>query len=359
MKFAVVFITGVILVWSTTVLGADSRCPQDNGDGTMTDKETGLIWQACPLGQRLVRFTPAHRAECGYAPSEYFWEEALMIAKDNRFQNKDDWMLPTYNQLAELSNWNCVDNPGANWSSFPGAYWTSTKGDNSTTARSLEVSYRSKRDYYSSRHEKYMVLLVRAGQQPDIDQFNESIAEITAKMAAKKPQNGKGVFIFPSGNRYEGDWKDGKRHGSGILVMPSGDRYEGGFKKDEFSGYGIYTWKKSGQSYSGQWVNGNRHGEASVCGLGLFGSCERQVYVNDKKSHTIHDEPSSSGSASQGERDYSCKIVCRTSGLLYDTKDLGEVRLKAYPYAVHDKMSEICNKLSGNWYPAGSAADCR
>lgn len=80
--------------------------------------------------------------------------------------------------------------------------------------------------------------------------------------------------------------------------------------------------------------------------------------VNKKVGDMFSAAPS--GSASQGERDYSCKIVCRTSGFVsYDTKDLGEVRFKAYPSTVYDKISEICDKLSGNWYPAGSAADCK
>lgn len=80
--------------------------------------------------------------------------------------------------------------------------------------------------------------------------------------------------------------------------------------------------------------------------------------VNKKVSDIFSAAPS--GSASQGEQNFKCKIVCRTSGFVsYETKDLGEVRIKAYPSTVHDKMSEICNKLSGNWYPAGSAADCK
>ena len=40
----------------------------------------------------------------------------------------------------------------------------------------------------------------------------------------------KTVKEFPDGTRYEGEYRNGKRHGQGILTMPDGTRYEGAFR---------------------------------------------------------------------------------------------------------------------------------
>ena len=49
-------------------------------------------------------------------------------------------------------------------------------------------------------------------------------------------------------------------HGKGIFTWPDGRRYEGNYKDDKKSGFGIYTWKKEGKKYEGEWQNGKQHG---------------------------------------------------------------------------------------------------
>ncbi len=47
---------------------------------------------------------------------------------------------------------------------------------------------------------------------------------------------GFGVFNYVDGGKYEGYWKNGKRHDQGTMTWPSGDRYVGaqvGFKWDQ------------------------------------------------------------------------------------------------------------------------------
>ena len=41
---------------------------------------------------------------------------------------------------------------------------------------------------------------------------------------------GKGIFYYNSGDRYEGDWKNDKIEGKGIYYFNNGDRYEGDLK---------------------------------------------------------------------------------------------------------------------------------
>jgi hypothetical protein len=39
-------------------------------------------------------------------------------------------------------------------------------------------------------------------------------------------RNGKGIYYYATGNRYRGDWIDGKMTGHGVFVWSTGDRYE-------------------------------------------------------------------------------------------------------------------------------------
>jgi len=73
--------------------------------------------------------------------------------------------------------------------------------------------------------------------------------------------NGNGVYIYPDGTRYEGDFKDGKRHGfgDGTLIMGGGYRYEGYWENDKPHGRGLQT-RDNGEIYNGEFQRGKRHG---------------------------------------------------------------------------------------------------
>ncbi|MBY0579583.1 MAG: hypothetical protein K2P57_11110 [Burkholderiales bacterium] len=67
-------------------------------------------------------------------------------------------------------------------------------------------------------------------------------------------KHGKGVKIWPSGERYEGGFVDDRKQGYGVYTWANGERYEGGFENDRRSGFGTYTWP-DGKAYRGQWEN--------------------------------------------------------------------------------------------------------
>jgi len=69
----------------------------DNGDGTITDLCTGLMWQKKP---------PTVPPE--YEGDEYgmtTWQGALRYANDLEFAGYDDWRLPNLHELVFISDW--------------------------------------------------------------------------------------------------------------------------------------------------------------------------------------------------------------------------------------------------------------
>jgi hypothetical protein len=82
----------------------------DNGDGTVTDTTTGLMWQ---------------QAEAG----EMTWEEALEYCNDLSLAGHNDWRLPNRNELQSLVDYWVYD-PAMDTAAFPGEwhwfFWSST-----------------------------------------------------------------------------------------------------------------------------------------------------------------------------------------------------------------------------------------
>ena len=52
---------------------------------------------------------------------------------------------------------------------------------------------------------------------------------------------GSGKYTYPHGEKYEGDWKDGKQHGQGTFTVSEGTKYVGKFKNGGKHGQVILT----------------------------------------------------------------------------------------------------------------------
>jgi len=74
-----------------------------------------------------------------------------------------------------------------------------------------------------------------------------------------KPQ-GKGELTFSDGRVYNGDWENGYREGLGILTYSNGNKYTGDFIQNQMEGKGIMAYANSNR-YEGQWKAGKQDGK--------------------------------------------------------------------------------------------------
>jgi len=71
------------------------------------------------------------------------------------------------------------------------------------------------------------------------------------------------MLTYSSGERYAGDWRDGKYHGIGTYTFPRGWRYVGEWWDGKYHGQGRYT-LPSGEEYVGEWRDGKRNGQGTL-----------------------------------------------------------------------------------------------
>ncbi len=141
----------------------DSRFT-DNGNGTVTDRATGLIWKQCAEG--------LSGAGCATGSAAGFtWPQALQRAADADFAGSSLWRLPNKNELASLIERRCYD-PAINARFFPNTpsswFWSSSpSAGDSYGAWFVDFDYGYLDsfflDIYPKDYAKY-VRLVRGGQ---------------------------------------------------------------------------------------------------------------------------------------------------------------------------------------------------
>lgn len=60
------------------------------------------------------------------------------------------------------------------------------------------------------------------------------------------------MYLFPDGDTYIGEFKNGKSHGHGVYLTSCGHQYyEGSYARDAKDGWGFYSNEKSGTTYLG------------------------------------------------------------------------------------------------------------
>ena len=94
-------------------------------------------------------------------------------------------------------------------------------------------------------------------------------------------RHGVGTELWPNGDRFEGDFKDGKFHGSGTYLTRGG-KYVGEFVDGRKEGQGKMTWTKNGHVYEGGWKGGRMHGS------GKYTKPDMSLYEGEWKDHKRH-----------------------------------------------------------------------
>ena len=125
----------------------------DNGDGTVTDSSTGLIWQRQSDNTRRS------------------WTEALAYCEAFELAGKSDWRLPDIRELfsivedtVEDENYALIDTDYFSITrSSPPSYWSSTS-DAYNTSNAWYVGIGDGAAYYSDRGDGRGVRCVRGGQ---------------------------------------------------------------------------------------------------------------------------------------------------------------------------------------------------
>ena len=177
----------------------------DNGNGTVTDNSTGLVWQQGTVGD-------------GVAMS---WEDALQYCENLSLGGYTDWRLPNLNELRSLVNYSSSA-PAIDMIYFPNVqasfYWSSTtSASNPDNAWFVEFGYGAD-DYYSKNSAEY-VRAVRGGQAGALATSIIFVSPLIQNVAKDA-----GVTTFNVSNSAKGNmpWTAAVTSGSSWLSITSG-----------------------------------------------------------------------------------------------------------------------------------------
>lgn len=155
----------------------------DQGNGTVTDLLTQLVWQRSP------------------APDSMNWENALEYAENLSLAGSNDWRLPNIKELQSLTDANLA-NPCVNTAFFPAIgtkkYWSGTSLPNQTT-RAWYLDTRFGITTYADKSDKLNILCVRGGQDLTV-KTNDPAAESPSLLAYPNPFNDRLHFSEPTEN---------------------------------------------------------------------------------------------------------------------------------------------------------------
>jgi len=88
------------------------------------------------------------------------------------------------------------------------------------------------------------------------DKYGEIVLEIYEG-------NGKGLYVYTGGNKYEGEFKDGEQDGQGTFTLSDGKKYVGEWKEGKWNGQGTFT-SPDEYKYVGEWKDGIMSGQGTL-----------------------------------------------------------------------------------------------
>jgi hypothetical protein len=149
---------------SRSPLSAPTERFDDNGDGTVTDKASGLMWMRCALGQDWTGET------CRGEATSYPWSGTATAAAEvnaNGMLFFSDWRVPGLRDLAMIAERECQD-PRINLTVFPNTrptfYWTSTEREDDPEDRAYALSFGPEGVEPHAKTHAHLLRLVRNAQ---------------------------------------------------------------------------------------------------------------------------------------------------------------------------------------------------
>lgn len=161
----ILLITGAYLL-TTSLLSAPFT---DNGDGTVKDNATGLVWMKCTFPRTYAN------GICSGNSTTYNWSTAITNCNGLTLAGKT-WRLPNRNELLSLVDYTRTDVAidisvfdnvyyNFNWSSNLKYYWSSSTY-NSVINYAWIVDFVTGGSFYDSNFSKGQVALIRCASGP-------------------------------------------------------------------------------------------------------------------------------------------------------------------------------------------------
>lgn len=160
--------TGVATAQTQQQCSGQSSLPaarfRDNGDGSVTDMESKLVWMRCASGQQWVE------RRCVGAATVHAWADAGRHADEAGIEGTaffNDWRVPSLRELATITDRAC-QNPRTNLAVFPDTpaapFWSSTpRPGESDGDRGLALSFGAEGVMLARKDERLHLRLVRTG----------------------------------------------------------------------------------------------------------------------------------------------------------------------------------------------------
>ena len=134
----------------------------DNGNGTITDTKTGLMWKKCVEG------VTGNLCDTG-AAAAFTWQTALQqpgVVNGSGFATYQDWRLPNIKELTSIVEEQCYG-PSINLNRFPNTpvsvVWSGSP-DANYSDYAWFVNFHDGYSYYYNRNVSVQMRLVRSGQ---------------------------------------------------------------------------------------------------------------------------------------------------------------------------------------------------